>query len=184
MTNKTTIFTIGHSNRSAEELLRLVLLHGIKILVGIRAQPHSRRFPHFNQEILRDSINKADIEYHWAGRQLGGKREFTNSGRHQALIDSFQQGFAEYMEIAQFQQAIVQLISLSDRAPLAIMCAEKLPKHCHRSLIADYLVLQNVTVKHIVNSQTLITHELNRLARTESATLIYDRNTTTKLDLH
>lgn len=88
------------------------------------------------------------------------------------------------MESTQFQQAIVQMINLSGRAPLAIMCAEKLPKHCHRSLIADYLVLLNVKVKHIVYSNRLDIHQLSGLARTESATLIYDRNITTKLDLH
>ena len=184
MADSSTIYTIGHSDRSLKNLIALLALHKIAVLVDIRVQPYSRRFPHFNQEVLRQAVNQADIDYHWAGRQLGGERELTKSSRHMALKESSMQAFAEYMDSPQFQQAIMQLTNLSQRSPIALMCAEKLPAQCHRSLIADYLVLKDVDVQHIIDNETVQTHQLNELARTESAALIYDRNTTTRLDLH
>ena len=88
-------------------------------------------------------------------------------------------GFAEYMESTQFQQAVLQLVNVAARLPTAIMCAERLPSNCHRTLIADYLVLKEVLVQHLVDNKTVITHRLSEMARTDCAELIYDRNVTT-----
>ena len=55
-----TIFTIGHSTRSLEELISALQAHGIKLLVDIRAFPMSRRLPWFNRESLEKELPKAD----------------------------------------------------------------------------------------------------------------------------
>lgn len=175
------LYTIGHSDRSMEDFLFLLKKHGIKILVDIRAYPHSTRFPHFTEDVLRAQINSSGIEYHWAGRQLGGMRKPTKAGSHPALSrDSFR-GFAEYMETKDFERAVNQLRGWAKNAPTAIMCAEKDALSCHRSLISDYLVLNNVSVEHIIDEQTTIVHKLSELARTEITELIYDRNTSGSL---
>lgn len=96
-----------------EELLALLQQNAIQILVDIRAQPHSRRFPHFSQNIVRKTMNDNNILYHWAGRQMGGQRQPVNPLSHPALYDDSLRGFAEYMETAPFEQAIVQLINLA-----------------------------------------------------------------------
>jgi uncharacterized protein (DUF488 family) len=85
------------------------------------------------------------------------------------------------MESDLFQKAAVQLINLATSANTAILCAERLPEHCHRSLISDYLLLQGVEVLHIIDQDTITSHQLSPLARRESQQLIYDRGTTRSL---
>lgn len=179
-----TLYTIGHSNRSTDEFMSLLNQFAIKILIDVRANPYSSRFPHFSQELLRESMNANGIEYHWAGRQLGGNREAGDSNCHPALDNSGLKGFAEYMETSQFEKAIIQLINLASGGNTAIMCAEKLVSHCHRSLISDYLTLKNIKVVHIVDNDQSETHELSQLARTEAAKLIYDRSVNEQLIFH
>src|SRR5690554_7496923 len=70
-----TLYTVGHSNRSLDELLNLLLSVDIGVLVDIRARPQSRRFPHFSGDMLRAAVERVGLIYHWAGRQLGGLRE-------------------------------------------------------------------------------------------------------------
>lgn len=181
MNNSLRLYTIGHSDRSMEDLLSLLDRHDIKILIDIRAYPHSSRFPHFSEDVLRAKIIASGIEYHWAGKQLGGMRKPTGAGSHPALgRDSFR-GFAEYMQTEDFERAINRLQNLAAKASTAIMCAEKDALSCHRSLISDYLVLKNLAVEHIIDETTTIVHSLNDLARIESAQLIYDRNTSGNL---
>lgn len=179
-----TVFTIGHSNRSLEEFLALLQQNAITVLVDIRAQPYSSRFPHFSQDALRKALDDNDIVYHWAGRQLGGHRQPTNPSSHPALQDENLRGYAEYMETDPFEQAIIQLINLASSARTAIMCAEKLVQHCHRRLISDYLTLKNSSIVHIIDRDQVIVHEMSRLARTESQRLFYDRYMNSLLDLH
>ena len=171
-----TLYTVGHSNRSLDELLNLLLNADIGVLVDIRARPQSRRFPHFSGDMLRAAAEQAGLAYHWAGRQLGGLRE----SAHAALADGLR-GFADYMDTAEFQMAAAQLARLAARAPTAILCAERMPEECHRSLIADYLTLRGMRVIHLVDEGEMREHRLRPEARRESAQLIYDRHVTGRL---
>ena len=175
-----TLYTIGHSNRSSEDFIELLKVNEIEILVDVRARPVSGKFPHFNQAELREAIDKVDITYHWAGRQLGGMREPSEDSPHIALADGSLRAFADYMQTAEFERAAIQLINLTRHATSAIVCAEKDPAFCHRSLIADYLVLQGITVLHILGAEVR-EHYLRSEARKESAELIYDHGVTASL---
>ncbi len=177
-----TLYTIGHSNRALDDFLELLQVNEIEILVDARARPVSSRFPHFNQAELRDSLDKADITYHWAGRQLGGLRRVQQDSPHKALQDEQMRGFADYMLTPEFDRAATQLINLTRHATSAILCAEREPAFCHRSLIADYLVLQGITVLHIIDAEVR-EHHFRAEARKESAELIYDHGVTASLEL-
>jgi len=176
-----TIFTIGHGNRAITELIGILQSAGIATLVDIRAAPHSTRFPQYEQEALRAAITTAGMVYHWAGRQLGGRRTPAATSRHTALDDPAERGFADHMDGGDFRQGAAQLTRLAGRAPLAILCAEKDPLHCHRSLIADYLTLQGIRVVHLLDAGASREHLLNGRARRESAELVYDRYVTDEL---
>ena len=178
-----TVYTIGHSNRSLHEFITLLQQNTVHTLVDIRTNPYSGRFPHFSQEVLHEAMDDNGIVYHWAGSQLGGRRESTNSISHPAMWDDSRRGFAEYMETTQFERAIVQLINLAGTAKTTIMCAEKHPEYCHRTLISDYLTLKNVRVVHIIDINQTVGHEMSRSARTESGRLVYDRYVNSQLDL-
>lgn len=177
-----TLYTIGHSSRSMDEFLELLKINDIEILVDVRARPMSSRFPHFNQAVLRESLDKVDITYHWAGKQLGGMRKAQDNSPHIALNDEQLRAFADYMQTPDFERAATQLINLTRHATSAILCAEKTPDYCHRSLIADYLVLQGITVLHIIDAEVK-EHYLRPEARKESAELIYDHGVTASLAL-
>lgn len=175
------LYTLGHSNRSLEDFIVLLDAAGIRTLVDVRAQPQSARHPHFAQDSLRDALGGVGIDYHWAGRQLGGQRSTRADSPHTALQEDGLRGFADYMDGDAFKKAAVQLIGLARRAPCAILCAERDPLHCHRSLIADYLTLQGVEVQHLINPGETRAHQLRSEARRESRQLIYDRHTTVEL---
>ena len=177
-----TLYTIGHGSRELEDLIELLKVNEIEILVDIRARPMSSRFPHFNQQDLRNSLDKVDITYHWAGRALGGFRSTQENSPNTALEDGQLRGFADYMQNPDFDRAANQLIKLTQHATGAILCAEKDPAYCHRSLIADYLVLKGVTVLHIIDAE-VIEHYLRSEARKESAELIYDHRAADKLPI-
>ena len=174
------VYTLGHSNRGPDELLALLASEAVAALVDVRAQPCSNRFPHFSGERLRMTLEDGGIVYHWAGRQLGGQRNPRPDSRHSALPQTLR-GYADYMEGEAFRRAARQLLNMAARAPTAILCAERLPEHCHRRLIADYLYLQGARVVHIIDAGDKREHGLSSEARRESAQLIYDRNSTVEL---
>jgi len=180
--NAPTLWTIGHSNRPIAELMALLTQAGIATLVDVRAQPHSARYPQFNEESLREYFGKANIVYHWAGRHLGGKRALHFNSPHIAM-DEGRRGFADHMGTELFKKAVSQVVGLAARAPTAMLCAERDPDHCHRALIADYLILQGMRVVHLIEPGESREHLLSPQARRESAALVYDRQITVELDL-
>lgn len=169
-----TLYTIGHSDRTMAELLVLLKDAGITCVVDIRAQPTSARHPQFNMESLRAALAEDAIVYHWAGRPLGGQRATRPDSPHHSLPESLR-GFADHMDTDIFAKGVAQLLGLARKAPTAILCAEREPTQCHRNLIADYLVLQGIEVRHLVRTGETREHALSPLARTESARLVYDR---------
>lgn len=176
------LYTVGHGDRSMEEFARLLTGQSIQTLVDVRAQPHSSRFPHFSTDPLRKAMEELEIVYHWAGRQLGGRRAARPDSPHRSLDEGLR-GYADYMETEYFQKSAIQLVNLAALSPTAVLCAEREPERCHRRLIADYLVLRGTEVIHLVARDDARVHQLSPEARRESAQLIYDRHLTGELDL-
>lgn len=144
------IYTIGHSNHPWEFFIMLLQQYRIQTLVDIRYLPYSGYCPQYNQNFLESQFKNYQIAYQHLP-QLGGKKE---SG----LIDSpntfWQQKwfryYADHMLSEEFQQSISKLIQLSQKQKIAIMCAEKKPEECHRSLTSDFLTAQQIEVVHII----------------------------------
>ncbi|RMD70775.1 MAG: DUF488 domain-containing protein [Gammaproteobacteria bacterium] len=168
------LFTLGHGNRSLEACLELLRGAGVKAVVDVRRHPVSGRFPHFSEEPLRAALEAEGMVYHWAGRQLGGRREPRPDSPHTAL-EGGMRGYADHMETAAFQKGIAQLLNLAGRTPTAILCAERDPDRCHRSLIADYVTVRGVRVFHLIAPGPFLEHRLHPMARVEGERLLYDR---------
>ena len=179
----TLIYTVGHSNRSAEALMALLGEAGVEVLVDIRAQPRSRRQPQFDSDALRLAAEQAGMVYHWAGRQLGGHRSARTDSPHRALAEDGLRGYADHMDSETFQGGAAQLIRLAGQSPTAVLSAERSPDECHRSLLADYLTLGNAQVVHLIDTGVRREHMLRSEVRRESAQLIYDRQCSGDLDL-
>jgi uncharacterized protein (DUF488 family) len=172
MSKVTTVWTVGHSTRTAEEFIALLTAHDIRRLADIRTIPKSRRNPQFQSDVLRDSLAGAGIEYvHIAG--LGGLRQprkhSTNTGWKN---DSFR-GYADHMQTTEFQQSMEALITQAERGNTAIMCAEAVPWRCHRSLVADALTARSISVLHIMTATSARPHTVTSFARIEGTDVAY-----------
>jgi uncharacterized protein (DUF488 family) len=168
-----TIYTLGHSRRTAAELIAVLKDAGVRRLIDVRAYPHSARQPWFNGPALRASLEREDIGYEWLGRELGGLRPEHAASRHTHLRTGLR-SFADYMETDGFVQGIARLGELATRVASAIMCAEKNPADCHRSLIADYLALHDVHVVHLLEVGQRESHRLHPALRRDGRQLLYD----------
>jgi uncharacterized protein (DUF488 family) len=152
------LYTIGHSNLSADEFIALLKQHGITTLVDVRSQPVSQRFPHFN----KDALAQAGITYRYAGHYLGGRPTDPD------LLTDGEPDPQKIIQSAEFVQGIARLLNLTalEQGELAVMCAEGDPLQCHRhNLIARALldpsasVLQgeiDLSVQHILPDGSLI----------------------------
>ena len=167
------LFTIGHSTRSLEDLLRLLRVYQIACLADVRTIPRSRHTPQFNREALKVDLSKAALRYVHLPR-LGGLRKSSgklspNSGwRHAGF-----RGFADYMQTDEFARSLDELWSLAGQAPTAIMCAEALYWRCHRSLIADAFTVRGGIVSHILSDQRVEAHRLTSFAVVMEGRIIY-----------
>jgi len=148
-----TVFAVGHSTHSAEELLALLQAHGVRTLVDVRTVPRSRTNPQFNLDTFPSTLAKAGIGHvHLAS--LGGLRKTSPESPNQGWRNASFRGYADYMQTEGFAEGLDQLRKIAARkGPVAIMCAEALRWRCHRSLIADALFARGVVVQHI-NSRT------------------------------
>jgi uncharacterized protein (DUF488 family) len=168
-----TLYTIGHSRRSLEELVAALKAHGIKTLVDIRAFPMSRRLPHFNRESLEKELPKHNIRYVWM-KTLGGYRKHTRKDSpHTALRNASFRNYADYTLTPEFEQAMTELIETAEHSPTAYMCAERVYFRCHRMIVSDWLVAHGHPVLHIDAEGPARPHQLTAEARVIDGQMIY-----------
>lgn len=134
------ILTVGYSTRERKEFIRLLRAHGVEQLVDVRTIPRSRYNPQFNRATLSRALRQAGIAYlHMDG--LGGLRHSRRDSINTGWRNKSFRGYADYMQTPDFRSALRTLVGLARRKRVALMCAEALPWRCHRSLIADALVI-------------------------------------------
>jgi uncharacterized protein (DUF488 family) len=147
------IKTIGHSNHPIERFVDLLKTAGVALLVDVRSMPYSRRFPQFGKERLAESLAAAGIGYVHEGAALGGlpppKRSrfgFAQAGKPE--------GGGDYDALAEqpaFKEALGRLIERAENTTLCLMCAEKEPLDCHRTvLVSRRLAERGVVVDHLL----------------------------------
>jgi uncharacterized protein (DUF488 family) len=139
------IYTLGHSNRTFEQFLKILRRFEIHVLADVRRYPSSPRFTHFNTGVLKAALNDKGISYLWLGDYLGAFRP---------------EGFENYMQSEQFAAGIIQLKELAQRMPTAIFCSERNFAACHRLHIASVLAEANFSVWHILEIDKSIEHRL------------------------
>ena len=164
--------TVGHSNRPLEELLGMLKAHGVELLVDVRTVPRSRHNPQFNRESLPEPLREAGIGYeHMPG--LGGLRHPRKDSGNTGWRNLSFRGYADYMQTAEFERKLEELIQLGREKRTAIMCAESVPWRCHRSLIADALTARGIPVEHIMSAEKSAAHKMTEFAKVEGTKVSY-----------
>lgn len=144
-----TLWTIGHSNLTADELLDRLRAHHITVVADVRRFPGSRRHPHFGREALRALLAREGIAYVHLP-ELGGRRTPRPDSPNTAWRHPSFRGYADYMETPPFAAGLARLLEMAATERVAIMCAEALWWQCHRGLIADALRAAGHHVQHIM----------------------------------
>lgn len=167
------VWTIGHSTRSADEFNQILLAHRIRALVDVRSFPGSRRYPHFNKLELSSNLEAIGIVYAH-NPKLGGRRRPVPDSKNTAWKNASFRAYGDHMETCEFQGGIEDLLEIARTKRTAIMCAEALWWRCHRSLIADFLKAQGTDVTHIVDAKKTEAHPYTSAARIVEGRLSYE----------
>ena len=158
-----TIFTIGHSTHRLERFLALLVQHDVSAICDVRSKPYSRMNPQFNREDLEKALLANGIEYRFLGKELGARTDDPNC---------YVKGKVRYSRLAQtelFKYGLKRILrGVKSNFRIALMCAEKEPLECHRTiLVARHLAVSGISVTHIHGDGHLESHDalLSRLAR-------------------
>ena len=167
-----TVWTIGHSTRTLEEFLGLLVEYRIEAIADVRRFPGSRRYPYFASDALAASLPTHGIAYQWMPR-LGGRRKVQPGSPNTAWRNASFQGYADYIATTEFAEGLAELLALATGKRTAMMCAEAVWWRCHRSIIADVLKLRGVEVIHIIDATHTTVHPYTSPARIVDGRLSY-----------
>lgn len=168
------IYTIGHSTQSAEAFIHLLQGQAVTLVADVRSVPHSRRNPQFNRQTLTASLEQVGIQYAFLGKELGARSE------DPACYVEDRVQYALLAQTALFHEGITRVLALAAVHRVALMCAEKEPLECHRTLlVARALEKQEVSIQHILIDGQVESHRqaiarLIRQLRLPAADLFQD----------
>lgn len=144
-----TLWTIGHSNRSADAFAGMLQAAGIEVLADVRRYPASRWSPQFDAAALAAQLDVLGIDY-LPMPALGGRRTPSADSPNVALrAGGGLQAYADYMQTPAFRHAQARLAAIAGQRRTAVMCAEAQWQRCHRSLISDAFKAAGWRVLHI-----------------------------------
>ena len=148
-----TVLTIGHSTHAPEAFVVLLRQHGVTAVADVRSAPYSRFNPRFNREPLAEALDSEAIRYVFLGDALGGRSEDSAC---------YEDGRIRYDRVAatqSFRGGLARVVQGAVRYRVALMCAEREPLHCHRTLlVARALDERGIEVAHIHADGRLETH--------------------------
>jgi uncharacterized protein (DUF488 family) len=150
--NQPLLFTIGHSTRTPEEFVELLTANEITAIADVRSQPYSRHMPHFNRESLQTLLKECGITYVFLGEELGARRNESC-----CYVD----GQAKYDLIARtpaFQSGLNRIRMGMKLFSIALMCAEKDPITCHRTILVARALRFECEIRHVVSSNYVESH--------------------------
>ena len=166
------VFTIGHSTRPIQEFTRLLKAHDVQRVLDVRTIPQSRHNPQFNRDQLSRTLHRARIHYrHMPG--LGGLRHAQRVSANTGWRNVSFRGYADYMQTSAFDESLTACIELAKRERVVLMCAEAVPWRCHRSLIADALLVRGIDAREITSGIRTRPHALTPWARVNGTQITY-----------
>ena len=141
---KSKLYTIGHSNHSLKDFLKLLEVKGIKKLVDVRSAPYSKYSPHFNKNDIKKSLESKGISYFYLGNKIGGRPSNKSYYKDDKVIYQLLEMDEKYKE------GIKNLEDIIEDKRTVLMCSEENPHRCHRhKLITPTLIKKRYDVTHI-----------------------------------
>jgi uncharacterized protein (DUF488 family) len=148
------VFTIGHSTHSLEAFVGFLTRHKITALADVRSAPFSRFNPQFNRNALARDLKTQGIKYVFLGRELGARSD------DRSLYENRRVQYARLAQTDLFRSGVARVISGAEEHRIALMCAEREPLDCHRTLLVGRALQERgVEVEHIHGDGSLETHE-------------------------
>lgn len=152
-TTLTMIFTIGHSTHRIERFVELLKKHGITALADVRSSPYSRFNPQFNRESLKKTLRESGISYVFLGEELGAR------SKDRCCYDNGRVNYRKLAATQLFKSGLDRLATGASTFTVAMMCAEKEPLDCHRTiLVARELESRDIPVTHILEDGSIESH--------------------------
>jgi uncharacterized protein (DUF488 family) len=170
------LLTVGHGTLAADELGRLLVEHGVELLVDVRSYPGSRHSPQFGREAMEAWVPGAGVAYRWE-RRLGGRRRARPDSMNVALRNEAFRGYADHMAGDEFQAGLDAVLAEAAERRTAAMCSETVWWRCHRRLLSDAAVLvRGAEVRHLMHDGRLVPHPLTDGARLDRdrGCVVYD----------
>jgi uncharacterized protein (DUF488 family) len=141
----TTIYTVGHSNHPLEKFMGLLTANDITAIADVRSQPFSRRNPQFNKDRLAAELAQHGIAYVFLGKELGARSE------DPACYEGGRVQYPRLAETPAFKAGIERVLAGGQKYRLALMCAEKEPLDCHRTLLVSRALDRlGISIAHIL----------------------------------
>jgi uncharacterized protein (DUF488 family) len=168
------LYTIGHSNRTIDKFIELLKENRVDAIADVRSSPFSGMNPQYNREVLKQTLSSNDIAYVFLGKELGARRD-----EDSCYVD----GVVRYEKIAEtesFRAGLDRIrVGVKSRR-IAMMCAEKDPLTCHRTILICRYLKGDVSIAHIIEPGGLELHEdaedrLMRLLGLDNRTLFESR---------
>lgn len=150
------VYTIGHSNHSLEDFIKLLKKYSINCVADVRSDPFSRHYPQFNKENLKEFLKKEGIEYLHFGKEFGARRTENELLNSNGKVD-----FEKVRNTDEFRKGVERLKKGVEKGYIiALLCAEKDPAECHRfALVSVGLVKAGFSVEHILADGSVKKHE-------------------------
>jgi uncharacterized protein (DUF488 family) len=150
---KNPVLTIGHSTHALDSFVTLLRRHEVTAVADVRSAPYSRFNPQFNREALDQTLRACGMKYVFLGRELGARSDDPSC---------YENGRVQYARLARselFRAGIERVMHGADDHRIALMCAEREPLECHRTLlVARTLDALDVPVMHILSDGRAESH--------------------------
>ena len=154
MTANNTLYTIGYATKPIATFIQQLKQYQITVVADVRSVPYSKRFHEYHQPAIAQHLKQHQIRYVYLGEELGPR---SKDSRH--YDDNGQVQFDRLMQSSLFLQGIERLLTGLDKGyAIALMCAEKDPAICHRSLLIAYFLKRHPAVATTLSLQHIDHH--------------------------
>ncbi|MDO5736808.1 MAG: DUF488 domain-containing protein [Propionibacteriaceae bacterium] len=166
------LYTIGHSTHPLDEFVALLQSHGVDWLMDVRTVPRSRTNPQYNLDSLPEALVPFGIGHEY-NKGLGGLRHSRQDSPNTGWRNASFRGYADYMQTGEFVEALQLLIDRTAEKTVAIMCAEAVWWRCHRSMVAEAMIVRGHEVQHIMPDGRLNEASLRKFAVVDGTGITY-----------